>query len=57
MDENHETLWVRLEYYLFFHVAEEGRVGKKGKKGKGVVGKFSFRIVCQNIIPLSLSLR
>ena len=27
-------------------------MGKKGrKKGKGVVGKFSFRIVCQNYIP------
>ena len=30
-------------------------VGKKRrKKGKGVVGKFSCRIVCQNIIPFSL---
>ena len=31
-------------------------VGKKDeKKGKGVMGKFSFRIVCQNHIPFSLN--
>ena len=36
--KNHETL------------SEEG----VGKKGKGFVGKFSFGVVCQNIIPLSL---
>ena len=31
------------------------RVGKEGEeKGKGVLGKFSFKVVCQNIIPLSL---
>ena len=29
--------------------------GRKGEEnGKGVVLKFSFRIVCQNIIPFSL---
>ena len=31
-----------------FYVTEEE------EKGKGVVGKFSFRIVCQNHIPFSL---
>ena len=31
------------------------RGGKEGEEnGKGVVGKFSFKVVCQNIIPLSL---
>ena len=45
---------VKLEYNLFFGVTER-KVGKKGdKKGKGIVGKFSLRIVCQNHIPFSL---
>ena len=29
-------------------------MSKNGGKEKGVVGKFSFRIVCQNHIPISL---
>ena len=32
-------------------------MGKKGEeKGKGVVGKFFFRILCQNHIPFSLGM-
>ena len=42
---------VRLRY--IFYVTEEGWV-RRGRKGKGVVGKFSFRIVCQDQIPFSL---
>ena len=42
---------VRLRY--IFNVTEEGWV-RRGSKGKGIVGKFSFRIVCQNQIPFSL---
>ena len=38
---------------FFFHLTENGWI-RRG--GKGVVGKFSFRIVCQNIIPFSLGL-
>ena len=34
---------------MFFHVTEEGWV-RRGRK-RGIVGKFSFRIVCQNPIP------
>ena len=39
---------------MFFHVTEEG--WEEGEeKGKGVEGKFSIRIVCQNIIPFALA--
>ena len=38
---------------FFLHITKEGWL-KGGEKGKGVVRKFSFRVVCQNIIPLSL---
>ena len=39
---------------MFIGVTEI-EVGNKGStKGKGVEGKFSLRIVCQNYIPFSL---
>ena len=37
----------------FCHVSEEGWE-RRGGKGEGGCGEFSFRVVCQNIIPLSL---
>ncbi len=41
-------------YFVFVMYLKRG--GKEGdEKGKRVVGKFSSRVVCQNIIPLSLS--
>ena len=39
----------------FFFDVTEGEWVRGEKKGKGVVGKFFFRIVCQNHIPFSLS--
>ena len=51
--ENHETFVSMVGVYLV--LCNWRVVGKKGmEKGKGVVGKFSFRIVCQNHIPFSL---
>ena len=52
--KNHATLLSIWCYILFLSCKWRG-VGKKWRKrGGGVVGKFSFRVVCQNIIPLSL---
>ena len=37
------------KYILFFHVSDKGWE-RRGGNGKGVVVKFSFGNVCQNII-------
>ena len=54
--KNHETLCFSCNItktYNVFHVSEKGW-GRRGGKGEGSCGEFYFRIVCQNIIPLSL---
>ena len=49
--KNHEIFGSKV--YLVFSYTEEGWV-RRGGKGKGVMGTFSFRIVCQNHIPFFL---
>ena len=43
---------LKYDRIIFCFLMQLKREGEE--KGKGIVGKFSFKIVCQNIIPLFL---